>query len=801
LLETIELFSRHKKVLIMGDFNFSDINWKQMSAGSIGNKFLNTINDSFLTQHIKFPTRGDNILDLVISSDKNLVDDIENACPIANSDHNVILWSLRYKLKQSSNNIQRYDYYKGNYPKISSELLAINWSLSLDSLNSEECSDKIDGILQKLREKHIPLKRINNKVYPKWFTSGIKQSIRKRDKAWKRFIKNPTYSSRLLYKLYRNKLVNDIRKSKFNLENKIADDIKTNPKAFYSYINSKTGSKKIGPIYNSNNILIEDEIEMSQTLNTYFSSVYNIEDNSVLPTCHIILPANIKCDLDTIESSEVLSALKNLKSNKSEGSNGLNSSFIKELINELVEPLLILFNKSISEVSVPSHWKVADITPIFKKGKRSSVENYRPISLTAHFSKILERIIKDKIVKYLDENNLINISQHGFVKNKSCLTNLLEFTQNITDWIDNYKPVDIYFLDFNKAFDKVPHNRLLSKLEAHGISGNLLLWIKDWLSDRKQRVVINGAMSSYSNVLSGVPQGSVLGPLLFVIYINDIDLGLYSKILKFADDTKIYSKVSNNEDISSLGKDLATLSSWSKDWLMTFNYSKCKVMHIGHNNINKNLTIDDNIIDECDNITDLGVLFNKDLKFSSQCIKVAKKANKILGLIYRNFENKNKKIMLSLYKSLVRPHLDYCVQIWNPHLEKDILLLERVQKRATKMIQGLQKISYEDRLNRVNLTSLAKRRLRADLLETFKILKGYEKLNSETFFELSTNRNRGHALKLYKMRVNKDVGKFNFGNRIVNIWNKLPDHVVESTSVNIFKSRLDTYLRSVGELL
>lgn len=191
----------------------------------------------------------------------------------------------------------------------------------------------------------------------------------------------------------------------------------------------------------------------------------------------------------------------------------------------------------------------ANVTLIFKSGQRESSCNYRPVSLTSHISKIMESILKDSIAKYLNEKNLLNSSQHGFTNGRSCLTNLLCFFESVVNYVDKKEAVDVIYLDFQKAFDRVPHQRLLLKIESIGIKGKVLTWLSAWLSNRQQRVVLNGGMSDWVNVRSGVPQGSVLGPLLFVIFINDIDADIISKIFKFADDCKVLNKATSVVDI------------------------------------------------------------------------------------------------------------------------------------------------------------------------------------------------------------------------------------------------------------
>ncbi|CAM5159894.1 unnamed protein product [Natator depressus] len=236
--------------------------------------------------------------------------------------------------------------------------------------------------------------------------------------------------------------------------------------------------------------------------------------------------------------------------------------------------------------TVSNDWKIANVTPIFKKGSRGDPGNYRLVSLTSVPDKLVETIVKNKIVSHIAEHKLLCKSQHGFCKGRSCLTNLLEFFEEINKHVDKGDPVDIVYLDFQKAFDKVPHQRLLCKLSCHGIRGKILAWTENWLKDREQRVGINGKFSQGRGVTSGVPQGSVLGPILFNLFINDLEKGVNSEVAKFADDTKLFKIVKTKADCEELQKDLTKLSDWATKWQMKFNVDKCKVTHIGKNNPN-----------------------------------------------------------------------------------------------------------------------------------------------------------------------------------------------------------------------
>ena len=376
---------------------------------------------------------------------------------------------------------------------------------------------------------------------------------------------------------------------------------------------------------------------------------------------------------------------------------------------------------------------------------------------------------------------------------------MLCFLEDVTKWVDEGSPVDIIDLDFKKAFDKVPHQRLLLKLKAHGIGNSMINCIEKWLIDRRQRVVVDGEVSNWKSVLSGVPQGSVLGPILFLIYINDLDDDITSEVLKFADDTKVFRKIKSDADRQHLQDDLNKLIEWSEKWQMLFNFGKCKCLHTGHGNENAQYTMGGTVLNTTVKEKDLGLTISADMKVSEQCGIAAAKANQILGLIRRNIVYKEKELIIPLYKTIVRPHLEYCIQAWRPYRKKDIDMLERVQRRATKMIQKLRNISYEMRLKECGLTTLETRRLRGDQIEVFKILNGYENIDRNIIFTVKEERRtREHGVALAKKQCRLDFRKISFSQRIVNEWNKLSADCVGARSVNMFKNKIDIYLRRAG---
>ena len=389
---------------------------------------------------------------------------------------------------------------------------------------------------------------------------------------------------------------------------------------------------------------------------------------------------------------------------------------------------------------------------------------------------------------------------------KSCTTNLLEFMEKATKVVDAGLPFDVVFLDFAKAFDKVPRERLLEKLRAHKVRGRVLNWIRNWLTGRRQRVVLNGKFSSWAEVLSGVPQGSVLGPILFLIFINDLDgaASLIEILRKFADDTKLGQIMSTDEDKEKLQQALDNLCAWADRWGMEVNIKKCKIMHLGHNNPCHLFTMKNQQLETTETERDIGVNVSNLLKPSVQCAHAAKTAQSVLSQISRAFHYRDRHTFKKLYVQYVRPHLEFAVAVWSPWFEADKSCLEKIQQRAVSMISGLKGATYEEKLREIGLTTLEERRHQADMLQAFKIIRGFDKVDSTTWFQrvdasIRTTRSAADPLNLRPQAARLETRRNFFSNRVVEAWNAIPGDIKRSKTVSSFKNAYKNHRENMVE--
>ena len=504
----------------------------------------------------------------------------------------------------------------------------------------------------------------------------------------------------------------------------------------------------------------------------------------------------------TITKDQMEKELKSLNEYKSPGPDKVHPKIIKEMAQELALPLKILFDRTLEEGRIPQKWKTAEVIPIFKKGAKNQPGNYRPVSLTSIICKVFETFIRDAMYSHFIQNNLLSSDQYGFCKGRSCTSQLLVTIEEWMRNLDNNVPTDAIFLDFAKAFDTVPHKRLLTKVKGYGVQGKVLNWVGDFLSKREQYVAINGKCSGRVPVSSGVPQGSVLGPTLFIYFINDLPGTTLEKVKVFADDTKNFKEINSQDDARKLQESLDLLVEWSEKWLLRFNSSKCKVLHIGKNNPRYEYHIKDGNetrkLETTQEEKDLGVIVDENLTFEKHINETVKKCRQLCGLIMGTITYKTKEIMIPLFKALVRPILEYANSVWCPYKKKHIRSIEKIQKQFTKRVDGMKGLNYHERMAYLKLPSLEYRRVRGDMIETYKIYNNlYDPLTTSSLLtqQSKSSITRSNGYKLFKKRTNKKSYQYFFTNRITNLWNSLPENIVRAKTLNSFKNQIDKHLK------
>ena len=501
--------------------------------------------------------------------------------------------------------------------------------------------------------------------------------VKRKHRAWRTYIQTLNRRDYLRYCKARNECTKATRLAKRNFESNIIKNVKEDSKGFWSYVRDKTKSRSVvSDLKNPDGEILQGDIEKADLLNDPFASVFISEPAGQLPVFDIRYHGTPVTSLKT----NIVSLTKHLNSlnvGNSMGPGGCHPRLLRETVGIVNTPLQIFFNKSFIEGKIPTVWKDANVSALYKnKGDKCETTNYRPVSLMCLPCPLCEKTVRKVIMDHMTQNNLFSDCQYGFRTKRSCILQLLDVLDDWTKSYDNSEQIHTVYLDIKKAFGSVPYQRLLLKIQKYGFEGEILKRIEDFLKDRRQRVVFNGKYSDWRDVTFGIPQGSVLGPVLFIIYMNDMpdSLGSFCKI--FADDSKIYTAVGCRANQQKLQLDLMKLSEWSRLWLMEFSVQKYKTIQYGNIKYEFKYQMEDKngnlqVLPSDTKEKDLGIWFENTLKFDSHITYIVKRANRLVGLIKRTFRSLDSTSFLTLYKSLVRSILDFGGTVFNPHTKKE----------------------------------------------------------------------------------------------------------------------------------
>ena len=544
-----------------------------------------------------------------------------------------------------------------------------------------------------------------------------------------------------------------------------------------------------------------------------FKSVFTLDSSKTLPNVENVIEDSItNLNINPVGVGKLLA---NIQPHKACGPDEIPNIVLKNCATQLAPGITVLFQKSLDTGELPKDWTDANITPVFKKGDRHAAENYRPVSLTSVLSKTLEHIVCSELHNHFEKNNVLTDVNHGFRKGFSCETQLLITSDELAKNAEQGVQTDVAILDFSKAFDTVPHRKLLHKLEAYGVRGPLLSWMTAFLCNRSMRVVVDGESSSETKVLSGVPQGTVLGPLLFLVHINDLPDCVSSRVRLFADDCLLYRQIRTTQDQEDLQKDLKNLETWAENWGMRFNAKKCYILSIADKGRHKFYELNSTILKNVDNNPYLGLTLAKDLKWSTHIDNISKKASSTLGFVQRNLKKVPKDCKKTAYVALVRSTLEYGAAIWDPHLEKDIIKLEKIQRKAIRFInndyRSITPGSVTKMQKELNLPPLKNRRKEKRLCFLYNIQKGsVPAINKDVYLTPLNNKRHirakqysdcetqniisGHQNlhnKCFKVPASRTTTyRHSFFPRTISEWNELPDSTVSAPSLESFKERL-----------
>jgi endonuclease/exonuclease/phosphatase family metal-dependent hydrolase len=834
-LKTLSKRKKLSKIFVLGDFNLKNVDWSTLESSTpIEQSFVDSFVDLGLVQCISQPThQKGNILDLLLTNSESSLHNLQvldKDC-ICRSDHFPIKFDIKIKVcKRKQAKRVCYNFKKANWDRLNLDLCHTDWNAMLNRCEPELGWRIFKHRLFELANRHIPKAAVKSEGQPPWFDSECFEACRDKERLRAQYKQSKNVSDGLKFSIARKefkKLMS--QKMRDNLYSDDSDNHDLITKKFWSHVKTTSNSQRIPEFVTYNNSTIRScPQDQAELFNSFFYEQFSDES---LYNVDIDFSDDCRFDID-FNPTRVQNLLEKINSNKAHGPDGIHGKLLKKCAVGLAYPLSLLYKISYNTGILPEEWKLAHVVPIFKKGNKHEVENYRPISLTCLVMKIMERILKDEMLKHV--GSLIDSRQHGFLAKKSCTTNLVGLCDSLALSLNENICSDVIYFDFAKAFDSVNHDLILHKLKnKFNVDGRLLKFMVSYLRDRQQRVIIGNKISTSKGAKSGVPQGSILGPLLFVLFINDITDGVSpgTNLSMYADDTKISRPIVDESDMIALQRDIDYLHDWSLRNKMKFHPHKCKVLSVNGKIPNPLLsvlpfthftyTLGEDPLDEVSSEKDLGVMVNSPLEWNEQCDQIYSRANQKLGLMKRTchfvYDQTRRRI---LYMALVRSQFEHCSVIWRPLTKTKTTKLENLQKRAIKWILFEENISYASitsyiqKCRHLNILPLAVRFDFLDILFFYKVVTGLVPVELPCYlvpYSGNTRLRHSHLdhlclVSTVSPRTTTNALAQGFFYRTHTKWNNLPLEVRELATLSEFKAKLlkflwDNVLSELDEML